>query len=455
MKSNPPAEGKTYDWCSLTLLLVIGLYIRMMLVFFPGYVSDTNWMVKYVAFVQESGVTSVTDIWDRTLYPPVFVYQAVIASKVVSKISRQPVVGPNAPVTPWDRLGVRITSILSDILISGLLFIVVAPKSGRNSALWACSLYLFNPGTIVNSALWNYDAVPSLQILLTVILAGVAFEKRNHSWLIAASAVFAIAFCTKLQAAMFLPALAAFLLLTKSPRIILISAVVFLVVTVLAYVPFLLKGRWEYLQRVFILSFQDYPMTHVNSYNAWGLLYQMPVTNHFLGVSLENIGRLSYLAVACFSICALLTSRTSKATSVDMRQIAILSAYLCLAPFLLMTRMHERYLAPAVALALLAGFLDRRLIIVGCAVAVTYTMNMIGVLLMTTKPWEAMGIDEAYTEPIRLAFIVNRIFCSVANVLLFGWFTLRLRTLFSTSPAFADAAQPKGDSFYSAARESV
>jgi hypothetical protein len=138
-----------------------------------------------------------------------------------------------------------------------------------------------------------------------------------------------------------------------------------------------------------------------------------------------------------------------------MRQIAILSAYLCLAPFLLLTRMHERYLAPAVALALLAGFLDRRLIIVGCGVAVTYTLNMIGVLLMTTKPWEALNINEAYTEPIRLAFIVNRFFCSVTNVLLFAWFTVRLRTLFSTSPAFAHAAQPKGDSLNPAGCESV
>jgi Gpi18-like mannosyltransferase len=446
MKSNPAAESQTYDWCSLSVILVIGLYIRMVLSFFPGYAPDTDWMVKYVAYAQESGVTGVTDIWDRTLYPPVFVYQAVIASKVVSILSRQPVAVPNAPVTPWDRLGVRITSILSDILIAGLLFIVIAPKSGRNSALWACSLYLFNPGTIVNSALWNYDALPSFQILLTVVLAGVAFERRRHSWLIAASIVFAIAFCTKLQAAMFLPALGAFLLLTKSPRTILISAVVFLVVTVLAYAPFLIKGRWDYLQRVFILSFQDYPMTHVNSYNAWSLWYQRPVTNHFLGVSLENIGRLSYLAVACFSIYALLTSKTSNATSAGMRHIAILSAYLCLAPFLLLTRMHERYLAPAVALALLAGFLDRRLIIVGCGVAVTYTLNMIAILLMTTKLWEALTVNEAYKEPVRLAFIVNRIFCSVANVLLFGWFTLRLRTLFSTNPAFADAAPPKADS---------
>src|SRR5262249_5396251 len=148
-------------------------------------------------------------------------------------------------------------------------FMLIASKSGRTSALIGCSLYLFNPGTISNSALWNYDSLPSLLILLTVILVGVAYDRQSQRLLIFATAVFALAFCTKLQAGMFLPALAAFLLFTKNLKTIISAAAVFLLITILAYAPFLIKGRWDYLQKVFIFAFQDYPVTHVNGYNVW------------------------------------------------------------------------------------------------------------------------------------------------------------------------------------------
>jgi Gpi18-like mannosyltransferase len=413
----------------------------MILAFFPGFYPDTNHMINYVAHAQHSGVTSVADFYEHTLYPPLFVYQAVIASKAVSVLARQPISAPDSPdssITVWDRLGVRIIPILSDIIIACLLFIFISPKTGRSSALIGCSLYLFNPGTIANSALWNYDSLPSFLILLTVILVGVAFDRQRHGWLIFASAVFALAFCTKLQAAMFLPALAAFLLFTKNPKTIITAAAVFLLVTLLAYAPFLLQGKWDYLRKVFIVAFEDYPTTHVNGYNVWALGYQMPVTRKLFGVTFENIGRLAYLGTLFFSLYALTKGNISNGMRPDMRQIVILGAYLCLAPFLVLTRMHERYLAPAIAITILAGFIDRRLRIVAWAFALTYGLNLVAFLLK----WILASPDEELSKPVHFAFVLSRIFGSLTNVLLFGWFTLKLRSLFSTAPALVVASSP-------------
>src|ERR1041385_4541636 len=121
------SKGQTNHCWSLVSVLAMGLYIRLILAFFPGFAADTEHMIKYVSRAQYFGVTSVTDIYDHTLYPPLFVYQAFIASKVVSKLSKQPVPALDSPITAWDRLGVRIIPILSDIVISGLIFMLVAP----------------------------------------------------------------------------------------------------------------------------------------------------------------------------------------------------------------------------------------------------------------------------------------------------------------------------------------
>src|SRR5262249_55573510 len=91
---------------------------------------------------------------------------------------------------------------------------------------------------------------------------------------------------------------------------------------------------------------------------------------------------------------------------------------------------------PAIAITILAGFLDRRLRIIGCAFAMTYALNMMAVLLPCLLPTG----DEGFSKPVRFAFIVNRIFCSLTNVLLFGWFTLKLPSLFSSAPALVVAS---------------
>ena len=73
------------------------------------------------------------------------------------------------------------------------------------------------------------------------------------------------------------------------------------------------------------------------------------------------------------------------------RQFAMAAAYLCVTPFLLLTQMHERYIAPAIALAVSAGFLDRRLRVVAWGFSFTYTLNMIAVGLIWWQPWLSLA----------------------------------------------------------------
>ncbi len=430
-----PASEKSDCWL-LLCLLIFGLYIRLLLVPFPGFFPDTEQMIGFVRGAERSGFTA--DIWDSVVgvaYPPVFIYQAVVASRIVNELSGRNASQAENGITPWSRIGVRIVPILCDVLVSGLLFFAISRKCSRASAVLAASLYLFNPGVVVNSALWNCDAIPAFLMLLAVFLAYLAFERQNHGWLTLASVVCALGFCTKLQAGMILPALGAFILLTKDVRTMVKAALAFSVTTVLAYAPFILERQWDYLKKVFIGSFTSYPVTHANAYGAWALWYQLPVSRTVMGVSLANIGRIAYLAATAFAVHALLTKRANHVTREDAaRRFAIVGAYICVAPFVVLTQMHERYLATAIPLAVLAGFLDRRLMAVGIGFSLTYALNMLAIGVHFWDPWGDISETSPYFEPVRLLFIVNRVFCSLLNVALFIWLTARLRVLLATRP---------------------
>ncbi len=121
------------------------------------------------------------------------------------------------------------------------------------------------------------------------------------------------------------------------------------------------------------------------------------------------------------------------------------TSYLSVAPFLLLTRMHERYFAPAVALALLAGFLDNRLKSAGLGFSLTYAANMLAMGVGYWKPWSYVGDTAPFPEPVRLALILTRVFGSVLNVALFVCFTVKLRTLLATPPATENSLHPQRD----------
>ena len=181
-----PYSFRASDHGMIFAVLIAGLYIRLMLAFFPGF-PDTDDFVKMATIVQNNGLSSITN-WGGSLlpqYPPGFIYEASAASKVINKLTGHKSAENEFAITPWARLGVRIVPIGCDILAAALLYFVVYKTFSRISAIWAAILYLFSPGTIANSALWNFDAIPSFLVLLSVVLCGLAFEKPNYVWLTA------------------------------------------------------------------------------------------------------------------------------------------------------------------------------------------------------------------------------------------------------------------------------
>ena len=410
------------------VLFGTALFLRLLLIPYPGFPGDTDVSAQYARVTSQEGLFAVSTIPTSALCPPALVYQNYLIG-LLGRGKFQKTQGESLMESSvFERICVRIIPVGHDLLMGLALLLVLACYVSPRTGQWAAAIYLFNPGTLVNSSLWNYDAVPSFYILLAVCFLGIAVSDHRYTFWMLAWGTAALAFCFKLQAGMLLPVMGVITLLTWKPGAIVRSAIVFLAVVVLIYMPFLIGEQWTYLKEVFMDSFQAYSVTSANAYNLWGLWFQMPTNHQIAGITLESVGRMLYLASMAWLMWQVWKQKVAQATSADaIRRVAIVSAFGCLAPFMVLTRMHERYIAPAVALCILAGMLDRRLRPLLWGVSITYGLNLLAILI---HAWLPSDLTASRGE-IHFSFIIVRFFCSLLNVGLFAWLALRLPGLLS------------------------
>ena len=323
-----------------------------------------------------------------------------------------------------ERIGVRIFPIGYDLLIGAILLIVLGRYVSREAGEWGAALYLFNPGAMVDSSMWNYDSLPSFYLLAAVVLVGIALQSGRDIYLLLAWVAAGFAICMKLQAGMILPILGWITLLTRRPRLVILGPGVFFATLAFIYSPYLLGRQVTYLKRVFVNSFQSYPVTHAGAYNLWGLWYQRPVTDTLAGFSFEWIGRGMFLVAMTWLAWWVFKQKVATGGN-SLRRTAIVFTYAFSAPFILLTRMHERYLAPAVAVAVLAGFLDPRMRGVMWGISVGYAVNLLAVL--TQGVWNTQS--EILLQAIHTSYCVVRFFCCSLIVGSFLWLAWQLPNL--------------------------
>ena len=417
------------------LLFGAALCLRLLLSPYPGFSGDIDSAAQYPRVTAQQGLYAVGNISEdqlSELYPPFFVYHTWILGHLLHDK-----IGPNKDGTfPQssiaERMGMRAITIGYDLLIGAALLLVLTQYVSQRAGQWGAAVYLFNPGVILNSSLWNFDAMTSFYMFLAVAFLGMALARDRTAFAALAWGMVGLAFCSKLQAGMLLPLMGVITLLTWKPRMIIGSAGAFLAVVALIYAPFLMGEQWLYLRRIFVNSFQSYPVTSANAYNLWGLWFQMPTSRRVAGITLETIGRALYLGSMAWLVWQIWRHKVAQATGVDaFRRVAVISAYGCLAPFLVLTRMHERYIAPAVALCILAGMLDRRLRPLMWGVSTTYGLNLLMIILQYWHPWDMTAPDDALLQSIHASFCVVRFFCSLLNVVLFFWLVRQLPQLLS------------------------
>ena len=382
----PPEYGSRFGAVSLLVILVVlGLLLRVLIagVLLPqsGFridIGDFSGWANRLASGGPGGFYAPDYFSD---YPPGYLYVLWAVGALGDLLS--PLVGVDA--TPGL---VKIPGILADAGVAVMLFLLCRRfldgrlgRSGATIGLVAAAIYLFNPGTIFNAAVWGQiDSVGALVILATLYALAAGWTEMA-----AIGAI--VALLIKFQYGFLIPIVAVVgirrHLLGRSsdperdgrqdPLRVLTSLAAGLGSLVLLIAPFRLSV-WapndvtHSLIGKFVDAANTYHGLSINAFNLWrnpwsalgntnqwgcdapsfppetscsgGVAFQIGGSD----VTWQLVGLILFAAVAVLALWQV-------ARRDDTRGILLSALLLAVAFFVLPTRVHERYLFPALALA--------------------------------------------------------------------------------------------------------
>ena len=393
----------------LAVLLAVSFLVRVLLFPLKGYPIDTNDFLAWFGTAAAHGIRPFyTVTWSD--YPPFNVYIFWFFGTIANAVSTHGISAVNI---------VKLAPNLFDLGTALLIYVFVRKQASFKLALAATALYAFNPAVIYNAAVWGqYDAIYTFFLILSLMLALKSKPELS-------AATLAIALLTKPQAIALAP-LIAFLIYKKSGlKRMLFSVLAFALTIFLIILPFDWNGQpLTSLSQIYFGGFGQYSVTSVNAFNIWGLYgLWVPDGNFFI------VGWALFGAFAVFTLYFL-----HKRFNTSDEFLAVFAAFmLFFAFFMLPTRIHERYLFPAISvLALMFPFIKKvRLLYV--ALTATLFINEAYVLywLNASYPNAAPNLTG---DPVVLAVsAINLLMLVYASILM--WDELKGRRWLKTEPA--------------------
>ncbi|MEA2530506.1 MAG: hypothetical protein QOG89_2150 [Thermomicrobiales bacterium] len=344
----------------------------------------------------------------------------------------------------------KLVPIMADAGAALALYLLARELAGPKAGLMAAALYAFNPGPIVIAAIWDqWDSLSTCFALFALWL----FLRRRYELAAAALtyaalvkpqfALFGLLFAIVYARRLILPPLlerlrgdtvqtplrALAVPFARAGAAILaawVTAEAVLVPFNVSLPPlsaqFDLRDRLDYVFRV-------HDETTLNAFNFWATPWAGNAVNDhelsFAGLSARTWGQFLF-GCALLVILALWWRRGTD------RALVWAALSMTFASFMLPTRIHERYLLPTVALAILIAAIRPRLLWFCAALTFTFSANLIAVYVMAHDQRGAPFFSRHDPWMTLLAF---------ANIALFVWILVRgLREVESEAPALSRRA---------------
>jgi len=298
-------------------------------------------------------------------YPPLYIYILYL----IGKIAALPA------VSPYYTILLKLPSMAADIVTSYLIYRLAGKYLSLETSVLLAAFYVFNPAVFINSTFWGQ--VDSFFTMIIVTAVYLLSENR-----IGLSAVmFTAAVLMKPQGIIFLPVLFFELVRQKSFKNFLKAAVWALCTAVVIILPFAYSKGALWIYNLFAKTTAEYPYAAVNAFNLFGLLgknYVRDATAQFL-FSYHSWGMI-FIVLTTLLAWFIYIKGNSRVFASAAGLLLITGV------FNLSTRMHERYLFPAVALSILAFIYlkDKRLLVLSAGFSTTVYLNTHFVLFKTS-----------------------------------------------------------------------
>ncbi|WDM21916.1 glycosyltransferase 87 family protein [Paenibacillus polymyxa] len=320
-------------------------------------------------------------------YPPFYIYILYVIGQI----------GSTDAFSPYMSVLLRLPNILADIVTAYMLYRLASKRVGYGISLGLAIFYVFNPAVFINSTFWGQ--VDSFFTMLIVAMIVLLVENRV-GW---STVLFTVAVLMKPQGIIYGPVLFFELLRQRKIQPWLLSIGGAVVTTILVILPFSWGQEPLWLLDLYKGTVGEYPYASVNAYNFFALIggnYTQDTTTLFL-FSYHTWGMICIVLVTLFTWWMFIRSRKP--------QFAAAAALVLIAGvFTFASSMHERYLFPAAALAVLAYLYlrDRRFLWLAGGFSLTIFLNTFDIFYSSNSR-DQYGIILGVT--------------SLLNVLLFGY----------------------------------
>jgi Gpi18-like mannosyltransferase len=331
----------------LVAMFTVAFFIRVLIAPHFGFYGDLRLFKMWAARLDDVGPHRFYVQGQFADYPPGYLYVLWL----LGKLSAAP-----------GYVLLKLPPILADLSlgwIAGTFAARLAPSQMKGRLpvrALAAAAVLFNPAVIALSTVWGQvDSVPALFVLSSLLLLFTGPPSLRGE--LVAFVLFAVAIAMKPQSGFVLPIMIYALYrrhLRGRPRPELLEGVlrvaaplvVALDVWSLSGIPFGLGPAKLY--RFYSHSASVYPVTSANAFNLWGVVgfWRNDSTgNHVLtiaGVSALHVGMLAFIVGVVLVLWRL--HRALEQGADQARALTVAAATVSLLAFVLLTRMHERYM---------------------------------------------------------------------------------------------------------------
>lgn len=242
---------------------------------------------------------------------------------------------------------IKLITLAFDIATSYYIYKIVNNYSKKLSKLSAV-LYLANPAVIFNSSIWG-----QIDGIFTFFIVYSCFLLTEVKKPIASSFFASIAILIKPQSLAILPMILLYNFKFYKRHLVEIFLTATFIPIVLS-LPFFVRDPLFGLINLAQNSASVYPYSSLFAFNFWGLFgFWKPDQNIFLVFPHQTWGFILYVSSMILIVYPFIKNKTKQ------KHFYIASSLSFLTFFLLLTRMHERYLFPFLAFILISAFLSK------------------------------------------------------------------------------------------------
>jgi Gpi18-like mannosyltransferase len=269
----------------------------------------------------------------------------------------------------------KLPAIASDTATVVVIYQVGRRWATPRAAFIAALTYALNPGVIFNSSIWGQvDSFPALFMLSALVLL-------PQSRPLLCGTLLAVSIMCKPTAIVLVP----LCLLVFLGRCRAKDALLFLAAAgatgALLFFPFvpLDQNPLQFVWHCFVGTSSRYPYLTINAFNLWeldqGKIGFVSDSTTLFGLSADAVGWLLLIALSGI-VYAALACRMWKSRGLDTRLAIPAAGIILLGFFVLLTRMHERHLLPALPLFALSSAVWPRFWLPYVWLSLAYFLNL-------------------------------------------------------------------------------